>query len=413
MYENIYVARQPVFDRDMNTWAYELLFRHSATAQAAMIIDPEAATLQIIADGIAVALPGVDERRKVLVNFPQSLLLKDVAYALPPKRCVIEVLENTLPTPEVLDACKRLKASGFKLALDDFVGQPGYEPLLELADLVKVDVLQLNREQTAEVVKNLGRFNTILLAEKVEDREVFEHCKSLGFEYFQGYFFSKPVTFEGRRLSSNQVSRLRLITELGQHDFDPQRLSKILQSDVSLSLRLFRFVNSVSFGLRTKCESIKHALVLLGEVQTMEWLRVVLLTDLTTSSGASEEVLYLSALRGRFFELLGLSISSSPLPPDGMFLFGLFSLLDTLVGQPLSELVEPLPIDERIKKGLMEADHPLRAWIDMVEAWERGEWEAAEATIDMLGFEVVDVEKQYARAVEWAQQVLRARDAAA
>jgi len=127
------VARQPVFDRKLNTWAYELLFRHSASAQTAVVTDSEAATLQIIADGIAIALPSVDQRRKVMVNFPQSLLLKEVAFALPPQRCVIEILESVEPRPEILEACRRLKEHGYQLALDDFVGQRGYEPLLDLA----------------------------------------------------------------------------------------------------------------------------------------------------------------------------------------------------------------------------------------------------------------------------------------
>lgn len=397
----------------MNTWAYELLFRHSATAQSALITDPEAATLQIIADGIAIALPGVDVRRKVLVNFPQSLLLKDVAYAMPPQRCIIEVLENTVPTPEVLEACKRLKKSGFKLALDDFVGQTGYEPLLELADFVKVDILHLDHPRISELVRGLGRYKATLLAEKVEDRETFEFCKSVGFEYFQGFFFSKPVTFEGRKIGSNQVSRLRLITELGQHDFDPGRLSKILQTDASLSLRLFRYVNSVAFGLRSKVESVKHALVLLGEVQTMEWLRVILLTDLTATSPASEEVLYLSALRGRFLELLAQKMPKPPLPSDAMFLLGLFSMLDVLVGQPIAELIEPLPVEERIKQALTTDDSPLRLWITLLSAWERAEWDIVEAIIAQLGIDPVEAERQYTRAMEWTQQVLQARDAAA
>lgn len=397
----------------MNTWAYELLFRHSATATSALVVDPEAATLQIIADGIAVALPGVDERRKVLVNFPQSLLLKDVAFALPPQRCVIELLETTLPTPEVLEACHRLKKSGYVLALDDFVGNDGYEPLLELADMVKVDILNMPHEKIGEVVKNLGRYNTTLLAEKVEDRETFEYCKKVGFTYFQGFFFSKPVTFEGRKMGSNQVSRLRLITELGQHDFDAGRLSKILQTDVSLSLRLFRYVNSVAFGLRAKCTSVKHALVLLGEVQTMEWLRVILLTDLSATSPASDEVLYLSAQRGRFLELLGKSMSKPPLPPDGMFLLGLFSMLDTLVGQPITELVEPLPIDEKIKQTLTDPEAPLHVWIDLLTAWEHAQWDQVEAIIERLGLNARETERQYTSAMEWTHQVMQNRDTAA
>jgi len=406
------VARQPVFDRKLNTWAYELLFRHSASAQTAVVTDSEAATLQIIADGIAIALPSVDQRRKVMVNFPQSLLLKEVAFALPPQRCVIEILESVEPRPEILEACRRLKEHGYQLALDDFVGQRGYEPLLDLADVVKVDILHMTRARINRVVQRIHEYGCELLAEKVEDRDTFEYCKSLGFDYFQGFFFSKPVTMEGRKVSANQVSRLRLITELGQHEFDAARLSKILQTDASLSHRLFRYVHSVAFGVRSQVKSIKHALVLLGEVQTKEWLRVILLTDLSSSAGA-EELLFVSAQRGRFLELLAQGMVKPPLPPEGMFLLGLFSLLDSLMGQPMPRLMETLPIDERIKHGLCDPTSGLRIWLDLLSAQEHARWDEVEFLMERLGVEPAEAERLYARAMEWAQEVLSARDAAA
>lgn len=401
------MARQPIFDREQNVFGYELLFRNSLTAQTAIMRDGDHATLQIIADGIAIAQPMMDPDKKILINFPASLLLKDVAFALPRERCVIEILETVKPEPAILDACRRLKKAGYVLALDDFVGDDGFEPLLDLADIVKVDILNMSRARIKWVARNLKKRPVRLIAEKVEDRERFMFTRELGFHYFQGFFFSKPETIEGRKTSANQVSKLRLITELGQTDFDAARLSKILQTDASLSHRLFRYVNSVMFGLRAKVQSIKHALVLLGEVQTREWLRVIMLTDLTSSTH-NEELLFLSAQRGRFLELIAGSMKRPPLPPDSMFLLGLFSLLDCLMGQPMPQLTEKLPIEDKIKKALCDPRDSLNIWLELLEAYEHAQWEEVEFLTERLGLDAPgQVARLHLQSMEWAQDVLR------
>ena len=174
LYEKIFVARQPIFTSDKKIWGYELLFRHGEKAQAAMVTDGDQATAQVIADGYAIASAGLRAEAKALINFPRNLLVNLAPYVLPADRCVVEILENVQPEKDVLAACKELKSQGYILALDDFVGQPGFEPLLEIADLVKVDILHKRPAEVAGIARNLARYGVVLLAEKVENQDMFK-----------------------------------------------------------------------------------------------------------------------------------------------------------------------------------------------------------------------------------------------
>lgn len=190
VYDKIFVARQPIFTQDMQIWGYELLFRHGENAQAALITDNDQATTQVIADGFTLASQGLRKRAKALINFPRNVLVGSAPYVLPPERCVVEILETVEPSAEVLDACLELKRKGYVLALDDFVGEPGFEPLCELADIIKVDILHRKPTEVMDVVKGLDRYKAVLLAEKVESLDMFKVCQRLGFVYFQGFFQS-------------------------------------------------------------------------------------------------------------------------------------------------------------------------------------------------------------------------------
>jgi c-di-GMP phosphodiesterase len=408
-YESVFVARQPVFDRAMQVWGYELLFRHSGAAKTAVITDQNQATLQVISDGIAIAQPTMPPDKMLLINFPKDLLLDGAAYALPKKRCIVEILETVEPTPEILAALRELKAAGYYLALDDYVGQEGVEELVALADLLKVDVLNMKKPMLERLTRLLKRYPCKLLAEKVEDRDVFELCRDLGYDYFQGYFFSKPETVEGRKTSSNQVSKLRLISQMSvMGSFNINEIAEILQTDASLSLRIFRYVNSAMFGLEAEVKSIQHALLLLGERQTRECLRVMLLTDMAGNS-QTEEILYLSAQRGRFLELIASTTYKAPIDPQSMFLLGLFSLLDTLMGQPIAALVDKLPLDDRLKQALCNHQGPLAIWLDLLLAYERGEWTKVEGLTRTLQLDETKLAPLQVQSMEWTRDVLRAK----
>lgn len=402
--EPLFVARQPVFDRNMNVWAYSLMFYESAAQRKTGGGDADQAALRLMIDGVNVVTPSIDPQRKIIVPVSRSLLMREFAVALPAGRCVIELVGAIDPHPDVLKACRKLKQSGYPLLFGEYVRHPACQPLLQLADIIKFDLPKAGGQLPAPI-PGFGGFR---MAAKVEDRQVFDYVWKLGpshYNLFQGTFFSKPEIISGRRTSASQVSKMRLIAELSKPDFSPGQLAKILQTDASLSLKLFNHVNSAVHGLRNKVNSVQHAITVLGEVQARKWLRVVLLTDLAANV-STDEVLFLSAQRGRFLELLSSTVTSSPMPPDSMFLLGLFSLLESLTGMPLQELMRNLPFDDKMKTMLCDTRNP---WLMILSAQERGQWNEVELLLAHLGLDGRKTAYFYSQAMEWAWDVLKVK----
>lgn len=406
-FQPIFVARQPIFTPELEVWGYELLFRHGQDAKSAVVVDDNVATAQVIADGYALVQDGLSTHRKVLVNFPTRSLLDGTAQALPTSRAVIEILETVEPTSEVVDACWRFKAAGYGLALDDFVGEPGYEPLLAVADIVKVDVLGMSPSRIEEVMAQLQPHGCQLLAEKVESREVFEHTRELGFSFFQGYFFSKPEVVPGRKITSSQSSRLRLLHETSGTPPDVDALASIIASDPGLSHRLLRHLNSAAFGLRRSIQSIEQAAALLGSSSLCHWLRVALLSDLSTTPG-SEEATRLATQRARFLHDLAEYACTGEETPESLFMLGLLSLIDVMLGQPMAEVCRQVPLHPRHRDALCGEPSTAGVWLELVRALERGEWDAAIATLGVLGVAVETGAGLYAEAQIWASQTVPA-----
>lgn len=406
LYDSIYVARQPVFTTKMEIWGYELLFRHTATAQDAVIIDGTQATTQVIADGFALAAQGMRQGTKALINFPRNILVGPIPYILPPDRCVIEILETVSPDQTVLAACHELQKNGYVLALDDFMGKPGFEALCEIADIIKVDVLSKKPAEVMSLVKNLSGYKAKLLAEKVEYREMFHVCKHLGFTYFQGYFFSKPEILPGRKLALGQTTKIRLLKELSAPDSDFSRLVEIVQTDLSISYRLLRYINSAYFSLRSQIESIQRAVVMLGRQNLRRWLQVIVLSDISTTDKA-QELVRISVQRGRFLQLLA-NNSSTPVPfsQDSMFLLGLFSLLDAILDQYMGEILDEIPIDNQIRSALTEAESPNAQWVSLLDELDRGNWQRLEIMANNMGLSMPLVDQAAQDASAWTQEIL-------
>jgi c-di-GMP phosphodiesterase len=404
--EPIYVARQPVFGRNMAIWGYELLFRHSSQCTTARIEDADEATARVIADGFGLVADLLEPTQKVLINYPGALLLQGAPWALPSEVAIVEILETVQPTPDVVSACAQLKNDGYVLALDDFVGQPGFEALLELADLVKVDVLNLEYPRIKAIVDDLRRIGTRrLLAEKVEDLAMFNQCRELGFELFQGYFFSRPELVSGRKLSANQISKLQLLKELGSPNLELRQIAGIVQHDVSLSYRLLRYINSPGVGLPNQITSINQAVNLLGQRKISAWLRVLILSEMKTTP-QSGELLFLSVQRARFLETMGRVAGPGGLAGEGMFLLGLFSFLDAIMGQPMNEILGKLSLDPRLEAALLGQDARLQAWLDLAAACERGHWDQTETLLAGLGLGSRETAKTLNESTLWAKQFL-------
>lgn len=405
LYESIFVARQPVFHTDETIWGYELLFR-SGEVNMANVVDDTQATSSVIADGLSLAMEGMPAGSRILINFPEEMLLSDAGFALPKETCIVEVLENVNPTGEALEAVRRLKKAGYTIAVDDFFGQEELRPFLELADIVKIDILELesNPRRVAEAVRGIPLDRIQLLAEKVEDEITFNGLKHLGFTLFQGFFFSKPEIIPGRKLTSNELTKLQLMAEMSHPEFEPRRLAEILQSDPNLSYRLFRYINSVGFGLSQKVTSLKRAIDMMGMIQAKQWLNTAIMADINNTPRAGE-LAYMAVHRAKFLESVCTMQKDGSCEPDSMFISGLFSLLDAMLGIELDEILVKLPLDETIIKGLT-GEGEIRDYLSLANSYERGQWSDTEARLQALHLDVLDVDTTYAKSRLWAQRML-------
>lgn len=404
-FEAIYVARQPIFTPTLDVWGYELLFRGGLEQTVADFNDGDRATSSVLADGISMAAKDLPHSPKVLVNFTQSLLTSGAALALPAEFGVVEVLEDVQATPEVLQSVRELKDNGYLIAVDDFTGNDSARPLIDLADIVKVDILPLQKdfEKIRRIATSIPD-TKILLAEKVEEQSMFTALQPLGFTLFQGFFFSKPEVLQGKKLSSGQLARLQIMEELGRSEISLERIAEILSTDPSLSYRLFRYINSASFSLSTKVTTVERAVSMLGIKQIAQWLKSAILSDMNPTPKGTE-LAFMAVQRAKFLELLCEASNACPIP-EPLFITGLFSLLDTMLGVPMKSILSELPLDDIVGEALT-GKSKLHRLLMLAHSYERGYWADCDRRLKALNLDPEKVHRLYAKSRHWANGVMR------
>lgn len=300
--------------------------------------------------------------------------------------------------PAVLEALKNLSRGGHLIALDDFVLDDGLEPLVELADIVKVDVLELSQDEVRSQVEKLRRIKKLkLLAEKVETNEDYQFCRRLGFDYFQGYFFSKPQVVSGRRLPPGRLAMLRLMTELQRPDIDLGKLEEIIETDVNLCVKLLRQINSSFYSLLSEVKSIRQAIVYLGLIHIRNWACVVAMGSVDDKP---QELMTMALIRAKMCELL---CNDDDVDRRGMFFtVGLFSLLDSMFDSPMEEVLENLPLAREVNAALLERTGELGQALKCVENYEQADW----AAVVESGYDEDRVRDAYIEAIEWSQTMM-------
>ncbi len=394
---SVYIARQPIYNRDMSVHGYELLYRAGDTQQA-NVTDGELATSQLLVNALMeIGLPHLVGDRLAFVNLTERFILDGLPSAFTPGQIVLEVLEDVAPTAAVVEALSRLKAAGHTIALDDFEYSEAQRPLLALADLIKLDVLDLAPAEIARRVRQLAPFQRPLLAEKVETREQFQHCLQLGFTYFQGYFFCKPDLVQGGHTPACRSVILQMLARLQDPDLEFEQLADLIARDVSFAYRILRYINSAAFGLRRKVDSIQHAATLIGLQRIKTWLTILALSQVDDKP---HELMLTSLIRARLCELLATEMGVAP---GNAFTIGLFSTLDALTDQPLETVLAELPLAEEINQALIDHTGTAGRLLHLVLAYEAGDWE----TVDAAQLEVGTLSEAYLEAVEWSGGLAR------
>ncbi len=391
----LFVGRQQIYNRDLEVAAYELLFRTSQENRAT-IVDGDMATSQLLVNAvIEIGLENLAFGRPAFVNFTRNFIVGDCEIPFDPEQVVIEVLETVEPDAEVIAALTKFRERGFTIALDDYIDSDHRDELLGLADIVKIDLRGYTSERLARDVKRLKKYPLKLLAEKVETAEEFERCKALGFDYFQGYFLSTPQIVQGKALVSNQLSILRLLVKLRDPSVTFDEVVDLVKQDVSLSLKLLRYVNSLSQGTRNQIDSVKQAAIRLGLKKICQ---IVTLISMSGISNKPKPLLETALIRARMCEILG--ATKFPDSAETCFTVGLFSCLDAFLDQPLVEVLKELPITLESREALLAHAGPIGRLLSCVIAFERGNWEGTR----QFGADEATIQSAYLSAAAWAQK---------
>ncbi len=398
------IARQPIFNFDRRVYAYELLFRGNEQISLENITGSKATSTLLSTTFLTEGIEKVTGLKPCFVNFTEELLLKNIPAAFPKNQLVVEILEDVNPTPKIVAACEKLKADGYTLALDDFVYHPRFDPLLALADFVKVDLLVTPVPKIPKLLRQLSRFNHLkLLAEKVETYDEFEQTLKMGFDYFQGFFFSQPERIHMQEITSVKVNLLRLLAEVSQKKTTIRRLEEIVTLDVGLTYKLLRYLNSAHFYLMEKVESVARAISFLGAIRFRRFVLLVLISEI--ASEKPEELVRLAVIRSKFCELLsgqGRCAENS----GELFLVGLFSLVDAMLDQSMEDLLKELPLHGDVKDALISRKGPYAHVLKAVEFYERGNMKDCGRMLKGYKVSLESLNKMYLEAVEYGEHLL-------
>lgn len=394
--EDIFVARQPIYDRQLNVVGYELLFRNNHS-NSAVFSDGARASSQVISHTfMGIGLENLVGSNPAFINLTNDFFINEQPIPMRPEQVVLEVREEVLPEKAVLHGLQQLAEKGYAIALDDFVYRPELEPLLALATYVKLDLSSHSHEQLREQIELCRHHHLKLLAQKVETHEDLAACRELGFDYFQGYFFCHPQTVRGRSEPSNRALLVSLMKRLQETDVDMEAVGRLLIQDVVLSYKLLRYINCANYTIRREIDSVYDALMLLGSETIKKWTALLLMSS--NQSDKPGELLTTTMVRARMCELL--AQDHPTIIPAQAFTVGLFSTLDAVMDIPMEELLDTVSLSSPIRFALLHREGALGELLTQVLCYEQGEW----SELDTSRYRRADFAPAYLTAIQWANQ---------
>lgn len=401
-HEEVFIGRQPILDAQQRIIGYELLFRDHAAATSANIEDDLAAGTQILVNTLNnMGAEWLFGEKLAFLNVSASVLHSEFLELLPAKRIVLEILESVVPTPELIERLHALKQQGFALALDDYGGDPDFDPLLSMVDYIKIDLLQTPEDKLADLAAAARKYPIKLIAEKVETKSAFNICRGLSFDFFQGFYFAHPETLTARVINPGQALVLELLNKV-RANAEINEIEKGFKRDVALSFKLLRYINSVGFGLSCEIQSIRHALAILGYQQLYRWLTLLVVTS---NEGATTPALMKTAVtRGRLTELLGQDFLDKN-ERDNLFIVGIFSLLDAMLEMPMDQILEKLFLPEPIVDALLRREGIYGPFLELAEACEGADTHRIRELAESLTLDPDRVNAAHIRALAWVEDL--------
>lgn len=400
-----FIARQPIFNTDMNTVAYELLFREGMTNHFPDV-SAEYATSRMISDQfLCVPSQRIAGTHTSFINFPSRMVIDRSAEALDKDNVVIEILEDAIPGEELLQAVKEMNAHGYRFALDDFTLAPEWDVFLPYISILKFDVRNNTLAQIERYLaerKNLT-MHIQYLAEKVETKAEFKIYLKAGFTLFQGYFFCRPEIIKYKRLSQNQLAIFRLQMEVGRNKPDFRIIESLIKTDLTLSYKVMRYMKHTAFKHVGACNfsklTLNEVLRYLGENQLRRFVAVVVLAS--AGNDTVNELYPLSMMRGKFCEMIAQQMND-PLLAENAFMCGLFSLLDTILELPMTELMKQIAVPQSVSNALCHQEGVLADIVTLCRLYEQQAWDEAARMGHALGLKDEEVVEAMRKATIWA-----------
>lgn len=396
---DIFVARQPIFDRNREVFAYELLYRDSEKNFFSGDVASNVATSILLMNSyLNFGIQNLVGDHKAFVNFDIDLVMNDVPHLLNKDEVVIELLEDIVPTRAFMTKVQGLKDKGYTVAIDDFVEDYAHTSLVHMCNIIKVEFMGATKESIQKIVKTWKPQGKLLLAEKVETIEEFEWAKALGFDYFQGYFFSKPAMVKSKRLNDSAAQYVRLMNEMNVPEPDYKHISNIIEMDVALTYKILKLVNS-KLSKGNEINSIQHGLSILGVKAIRRWLSLAMVQNLSTAE--TSELVITSMVRSHLLENIA-SNSNLKQHTQELTLIGILSILDVMLEKPMAELLETLPLTAEVKGTLLGEKTLFSPAYDLCLSYERGDFDMINDCGDKLAYDGTLLSKHYIEAVKWS-----------
>jgi c-di-GMP phosphodiesterase len=393
----IFIGRQPIYDREMRLQAYELLSRAGNEGQA-RFVDGHAATTALIRNiFLDLGLDRLVGNKTAYLNLTRSFLTDGTAFSFPKERVVLELLEDIVIDEEIIEGVRALTESGYSVALDDYVYQESHASILNLVKIVKIDLTRLTPADLRRHVELLRPHDVKLLAEKVETREQYSICKALGFDYFQGYYLSRPVVVQGKGAPTTRLAMMHLLSKVYEPRVDLKDLEDHVASDAALRYRLLRFINSAFYGLPKPVEDLRRGLLYLGLAALRNWIAILILREIEDER---TELLLMALVRARMAQRLAEEAHLDR--PGDFFTAGLFSVLECTLQLPMAELLEDLPLSPEIKAALLSGQGPMGDALACTLAFEG---DSTTESRHFHGLDAVRTGALYLECVAWAHDV--------
>lgn len=396
-----YIARQPIFDKNMEVSGYELLYRGGTGRNEADVLDGDQATRSVLSDAMEVfGLGNLTNNRTAYINFTEGLLMDDFVLLADPKQVMIEILETVQISDRLIARLQELKERGYRLALDDYTGDSSFDEVLPLVDVIKVDFLLTDKATRAQIAERFRGSRVILLAEKVEDEITFVRARYLGYRLFQGYFFERPTPMVKEAPEISKVSAVRLMRELTKPEADLEACSGIIRTDAAMTYQLLKKVRTLQYYRGNSVQAIQQAVTLLGSDELQHW--IILLMARGMNHTHSDESVRNAYVRGLFTERL-LARSAFRARKSEGFLLGMFSVMERIMNMSMEEILQDIPLSEEVRTALLRTGENIFSQVlRFVEAYES----SSEEELPALEWEITPEEttRLYMQSIQEADQ---------